>query len=105
MVTRIEQLSKYVISIYGKDRKPLWEPGESEEKSHVRSFLRAVEAAETEFDWRAKLQKALYDAGDRMAARLLELPEFYDFAETEMGESFARAIGLRDIDEVEDMPF
>lgn len=96
MVSRIDGLSKIVISIYGKDRKPLWHIGETEEKTHLRSFLRAVTETETKFDWRAKLQKALYDSGERMAARLLELPEFQEFVATEIGKNFSRAIGLRD---------
>jgi hypothetical protein len=97
MLSEIHDLTKSILGIFGRDRQPLWQMEENYEKHHLESFLLAIETMETCFGWRAKLQKAIYDAGERLAARLLELPAFQDFVNTEMGKNFARAIGLRDI--------
>jgi hypothetical protein len=66
---------------------------ESEEKRHLTSFLSAVLAVE-EHRWSARVVKTMYDAGERMKARLLGLPDFGEFAERyAVGRNFARAIG------------
>lgn len=96
-ISHVDHISKYVISINGPDRKPLWQDGVTAEKHHLRSFLKAVHATEIWFEWRPSLQKALYDSGERMAARLLELPVFQEFVSYEYGRNFARTIGIRDL--------
>lgn len=95
MLSRIEHHSKLgASSINGDNRRPLWQVGDCIEKTHIRPFIRAVEVFETQFQWRPNLQKALYDAGERMTTCLMEVGEFYNFKGTEIGKKFARAIGI-----------
>ncbi|SPQ18570.1 774c7837-8354-484d-a155-8d7aeba91e63 [Thermothielavioides terrestris] len=67
---------------------------EWEAQQHLASFLDAVVSVE-EHPWSARIQKAVYDAGDRMKTQLVRLPAFRDFVERYPGgKGFARAIGL-----------
>lgn len=63
-------------------------------QQHLASFLDAVVQVD-EHRWSARIQKAVYDAGDRMKALLVRLPAWRDFLERYPGgKGFARAIGV-----------
>ncbi|KAK3694328.1 hypothetical protein B0T22DRAFT_506725 [Podospora appendiculata] len=97
MLANIKRHTKLILSVFGANRRPLHEKVPSEEKDHLVSFLNGVIAAETQHGWSARLQRELYDAGDMLRARLLELPDFRHFVATKVGKDFARAIGIRDL--------
>jgi len=93
MLARIASLAERVLSLQGHSRKPLWHRADTEEKRHMRSFLEAAIAVERH-PWRPRLQSSLYAAGERIRERLVELPDFQLFIEDDIGQKFARAIGL-----------
>ncbi|KAJ4296149.1 hypothetical protein N0V88_004853 [Collariella sp. IMI 366227] len=65
-----------------------------EEERHLNSFVDAVVCVE-EHHWSAKMQKAIYDAGERMRDKLVGLEAFCEFTKLfPGGKGFARAIGV-----------
>ncbi|KAH6650309.1 hypothetical protein F5144DRAFT_625370 [Chaetomium tenue] len=96
MAACVEELSRHVVAVAGHHCAHCrFSRGEVdwEEKQHLASFLDAVLVVETQ-PWSAKMVKAMYDAGDRMKARLLRLPAFRLFVEEfPEGMGFAQAIG------------
>ncbi|KAL2134117.1 hypothetical protein VTI74DRAFT_940 [Chaetomium olivicolor] len=65
-----------------------------QEERHLNSFVHAVICVE-EHRWSAKIQKAVYDAGERLRERLVGLPAFCEFTKLfPGGMGFARAIGV-----------
>lgn len=90
MVGRIEALSWRMVALGGA-YDPL--PRE-EELMHLESFVNAVVSVERH-KWNAKIQKTIYDVGERLRYRLIELPSFCQFVERyDAGKHFSRAIGL-----------
>ncbi|KAL2256819.1 hypothetical protein VTK26DRAFT_1073 [Humicola hyalothermophila] len=90
MVERIEALSWQIVALRGA-HSPL--PA-AEERKHLESFVIAVVSVERR-KWSAKIQKAMYDAGERLKYRLIELSSFRQFVEGfDAGKDFSRAIGL-----------
>ncbi|KAK3300802.1 uncharacterized protein B0H64DRAFT_428781 [Chaetomium fimeti] len=100
MAACVEELSRHVLALAGHHCarcRVSRERVEWEERQHLASFLDAVLVVETR-PWSAKMVKAMYDAGDRMKARLVRLPAFREFVEKfPEGRGFARAIGVRKI--------
>jgi hypothetical protein len=95
MAARVEDLSRHVLALAAAHcaHCPLRADAEWEEQDHLASFLDAVVAAERH-RWSARMQRALYDAGDRMKHRLVRLRAFGDFLERfPGGKGFVRAIG------------
>jgi hypothetical protein len=97
----IEVMTSRLIFLYmSNPNTPLWAKADTEEKQHLRSFLNAVTAIQTAHKWSAKLQKAMYDAGEKIKHRLRDLPEFQDFVTRGFGREFAIAIGLRGFEKI-----
>jgi hypothetical protein len=116
MIQSMEDLTRYVLSLslsesessspcfhcahcpyYGRDEEDEEEEDdvEMERETHLASFLDAAVCVE-KHKWSAKIQKAVYDAGDRMKHRLVKLPAWREFIEKYPGgKGFARAIGVR----------
>lgn len=95
MLENIEKDSKLLETFANDDeRRPMWQVGESPEKAALRSFVRAGEVFEAQFQCRPDLQKAFYAAGDRIAHVLMEMTEFYILMKIDMGLKFAQAIGI-----------
>ncbi|KAK4240825.1 hypothetical protein C8A03DRAFT_31101 [Achaetomium macrosporum] len=107
MIKCVEDLTRYVLSLSGRDGGPSShcphcpyyreeeDEVELEREQHLASFLDAVVCVE-EHKWSAKIQKAVYDAGDRMKHRLVKLPAWREFIDKYPGgKGFARAIGMR----------
>lgn len=94
MVEHVEALSWHVLSL-----RDAWCPlvlaeADLEEEEHLMSFLDAVQVMERR-EWSPRMQKAIYDAGERLRDRLMELPAFRAFVEgVPTGRCFTRAIGL-----------
>ncbi|KAK4132345.1 hypothetical protein BT67DRAFT_385720 [Trichocladium antarcticum] len=64
------------------------------EEKHLQSFVDAIVSVETH-KWSPKIQKAMYDAGERMKDRLVGLLAFRELTEDyPAGKGFAQAIGL-----------
>ncbi|KAK3310723.1 uncharacterized protein B0T15DRAFT_489381 [Chaetomium strumarium] len=113
MVKSVEDLTRHVLSLsegdgsssacfhcahcpyYRGDEDEEADDAELEREAHLASFLDAVVCVE-KHKWSAKIQKAVYDAGDRMKHRLVKLPAWREFVEKYPGgKNFARAIGVR----------
>lgn len=94
MVERVENLSRTVLSL--RDAHPPLPPAEirRQEEKHLQSFVDAIVSVETH-KWSPKIQKAMYDAGERMKDRLVGLLAFRELTEDyPAGKGFAQAIGL-----------
>ncbi|KAL2019813.1 hypothetical protein VTK56DRAFT_9164 [Thermocarpiscus australiensis] len=94
MVKCVEDCSWHVLSLRGADCPLSRAEAEREEEEHLKSFVDAMVSVETH-NWSAKIQKAMYDAGERLRDRLMGLPAFREVAESfPAGRGFARAIGM-----------
>lgn len=95
MVECVENLSWSVLTLQDARYPRSRAAARREEKEHLESFVDAIVAVETH-KWSTMIQKAMYDAGERLKDRLTELPAFCNLTEGfPAGKGFARAIGLQ----------
>lgn len=94
MVECVDKLSRSVLSLRDVQYPLAQAETYRKEEEHLESFVDAIVSVETH-KWSAKIQKAMYDAGERLKDRLVGLRAFRELTEGyPAGQRFAQAIGL-----------